>query len=217
MTDDTRQELFARRSAEIRDWGHRVICGLDEVGRGALAGPVAAGAVALSGPLLIDGIDDSKRLTARERRRLAPLIHRQALAAHVGYAAAREIDRLGIVPATRLAMLRALQGLGIVPDHLVLDAFVLPEADIPQLATVRADRLYQEVAAASIIAKVERDALMQRISTAYPDYGWAENKGYGSRAHLRAIGRFGLTSWHRKSFCRELLAAEIISSPCEAT
>lgn len=205
MRTDGRLEMFRAHSAEIRRWGHCLICGVDEVGRGALAGPVAAGAVVLRDTLDIGEIDDSKRLTAQQRRRLAPLIRARAVAAHVGYASAREIDRLGIARATRLAMLRAIEGLAVAPDHLVLDAFALPAAGVPQIATAHADSLYEEVAAASIVAKVERDALMERISAMHPAYGWAENRGYGARAHLQAIARLGLTPWHRRSFCGQFL------------
>lgn len=204
MANEERMEAFWARSAEIRGWGHCLICGVDEVGRGALAGPVAAGAVVLRGTLGLDEIDDSKRLTASQRRRLAPLIRRRAVAAHVGYASAREIDLLGVARATRLAMLRAIRGLAVAPDHLVLDAFALPGVDLLQLATAHADGLYEEVAAASIVAKVERDVLMERIAALYPAYGWEANRGYGVQAHLRAIARFGLTPWHRASFCGQI-------------
>lgn len=206
MHPDDLLRQHAARSAEIRSWGYRVLCGIDEVGRGALAGPVAAGAVALTQDLGIPGVDDSKRLTARERARLAPQIRGRAAACAVGYAAPREIDRLGIVGATRLAMHRALQRLGVRPDHLLLDAFPLPDADLPQIARPKGDQLYAEVAAASILAKVERDALMQRIALEYPEYGWERNKGYGAREHVAAIAREGLTPWHRRSFCDHLAA-----------
>jgi len=189
------------RSQEIRDWGYRLICGLDEVGRGALAGPVAAGAVVLAGPLDLPGLDDSKLLTPLQRRRLSPLIVRGAAASAVGYAQAWEVDRLGIAAATALAMRRALARLGVEPDHLLLDAFPLAGVPWPQLAREKGDRLFQEVAAASVVAKVQRDALMERLAERYPGYGWAENKGYGSQAHLQAIARLGLTPWHRRSFC----------------
>lgn len=203
MESSERIAGFLSRSGEIRGWGYRVICGLDEVGRGAMAGPVAAGAVALTGTLTLPEVDDSKRLSPTKRRRLARLIFRGALAAHVGYASAREIDRLGIVRATQIAMLRALEGLSLRPDHLVLDAFSLPGAGCPQIATVRADSLYEEVAAASIIAKVSRDALMERIASSFPAYGWAENKGYGSIEHRLAIRTYGPTPWHRLSFLHD--------------
>ncbi len=192
------------RSGELRAWGYALLCGLDEVGRGALAGPVAAGAVVLREPLRLADLDDSKLLTPRQRRTLAPKIRSLAAASAVGYTQAREIDRLGIVAATALAMRRALAGLGLRPDHLLLDAFPLPGVDLPQIARDKGDRLFQEVAAASVIAKVERDALMERIASAYPVYGWSSNKGYGAPAHLAAIEQYGLTPWHRRSFCRGL-------------
>ncbi len=192
----------ALRSEELRAWGYRLLCGLDEVGRGALAGPVAAGAVVLGEGLALEELDDSKLLSPRQRKRLAPQIRALAAASAVGYAQAREIDRLGIVRATGLAMRRALRALGVTPDHLLLDAFPLPGVDLPQVARDKGDRLFQEIAAASIIAKVERDALMERIASAFPAYDWDRNKGYGSPGHLQAIASHGLTPWHRRSFCR---------------
>ena len=204
MANRERLQGAVRRSEELRAWGHLLLCGLDEVGRGALAGPVAAGAVVLREPLDLPGLDDSKLLTPLQRRRLAPRIRAQAAATAVGYAQAREIDRIGIVAATQLAMRRALARLGVVPDHLLLDAFPLPGVELPQLARDKGDRLFQEVAAASVIAKVERDALMERIAAAYPAYGWQGNKGYGAPRHLEAIGLYGLTPWHRRSFCHSL-------------
>jgi len=200
------------RSAELRRWGYELLSGLDEVGRGALAGPVAAGAVVLRRDLGLALLDDSKRLTPLQRRSLAPEIRRRAEAVAVGYAQAREIDRFGIVCATRLAMRRALARLGVRPDHLILDAFALPDIGLPQIARIRGDSLFAEVAAASIVAKVERDALMERLSKEFPEYGWAENKGYGAPQHLKAIARLGLTPWHRRSFCRGLLEGTGLAS-----
>jgi ribonuclease HII len=152
--------------------------------------------------LALEELDDSKLLSPRQRKRLAPQIRALAAASAVGYAQAREIDRLGIVRATGLAMRRALRALGVTPDHLLLDAFLLPGVDLPQVARDKGDRLFQEIAAASIIAKVERDALMERIASAFPAYDWDRNKGYGSPGHLQAIASHGLTPWHRRSFCR---------------
>jgi ribonuclease HII len=204
------EELLQRaeRSAELRRWGYRLLCGIDEVGRGALAGPVAAGAVVLDRELTVPGVDDSKRLTPLQRRRLAPLIRESAVAAAVGYATPREIDRLGIVEATRRAMHRALGRLGVQPDHLILDAFRLPGTNLPQIARPKGDHLYAEVAAASILAKVERDALMERIAIEYPAYGWQRNKGYGASEHVAAIVNCGLTPWHRRSFCKNMWERE---------
>lgn len=204
MRDRARLEEFARRSGELRAWGYRLLCGVDEVGRGALAGPVAAGAVLLAGDLDLPGLDDSKRLSRAARERLHPEIRRRALASAVAFASAREVDRLGIVRATQRAMRRALGRLRVAPEHLLLDAFLLPQAPWPQIARIRGDHLFQEVAAASIIAKVERDALMARLAADYPAYGWERNMGYGARAHREAIARLGLTPWHRESFCRQI-------------
>jgi len=183
--------------------GHRHVAGLDEVGRGAWAGPVVAGAVIL--PLerpdlssLLANVRDSKQLTPQQREEVLPTILRIAVATAVGRAEPAEIDKLGIAVATRLAMKRALASLAVHPDCLLLDAFPLPESPLPQKAIVRGDATSLSIAAASILAKVTRDRWMADLDREWPGYGFARQ--YGTAAHLRAIAALGPTPWHRLSW-----------------
>jgi ribonuclease HII len=182
------------------------LAGLDEAGRGALAGPVCVGAVILprDNPLLLQtlsGVRDSKQLTPRRREKLAPCIKEVALAWGIGFASAVEIDELGIVPATRLAANRVLEDLPILPDFLLTDfRLELPELDLPQAALVKGDQRSLSIASASILAKTARDALMIEQDVRFPQYGFAHHKGYGSLAHRMAIAKFGFSPFHRKTF-----------------
>lgn len=185
--------------------GYRLIAGLDEAGRGAWAGPVVAAAVIL--PLerpdlasLLDGVADSKQLAPHVRMRLAERIRDIAVAAEVGIGAPALIDREGIVPATRYAMMQALRRLGVTPQALVLDHLRLPHVPLPQYAMPHADARHLCVAAASILAKVTRDNLMVRLAKRYPGYGFAQHKGYGTPDHYRALIQKGITPIHRRSF-----------------
>jgi ribonuclease HII len=187
-----------------RSWQY--IAGLDEAGRGSLAGPVCVGAVILphDTPLLLrtlGGVRDSKQLTPRKRIQLAPRIKEVAHAWGIGFASAVEIDELGIVSATRLAASRALEAMPILPDFLLTDfRLELPELDLPQAALVKGDQRSLSIASASILAKTERDELMIRLDTQYPQYGFARHKGYGSLAHRLAIAKLGFSPLHRKTF-----------------
>jgi ribonuclease HII len=188
-------------------WPHyRHIAGLDEAGRGALAGPVAVGAVILpDDPILLaqtlDGVRDSKQMTPLERERLAPRIQEVARAWSVAFASAEEIDSLGIVPATRLAALRALHGLALQPEYLLTDfRLELPELDLPQTALVKGDALCLSIAAASVLAKTARDQYMRELDACYQGYGLGKHKGYGTLAHRSALKRLGVSTIHRKSF-----------------
>jgi ribonuclease HII len=184
--------------------GFRSVAGIDEAGRGALAGPVAAGAVILPpDPRLtrtLSGVRDSKLMTPPERERWAPRIREAALAWGVGLASADEIDALGIVPATKLAAGRALETIPVSADYLITDYLVFPEIELPQTALVKGDRLCLSVAAASVLAKTVRDDLMREMDCEYPGYGFARHKGYGTRLHFSAIHRTGMCNIHRKSF-----------------
>jgi ribonuclease HII len=184
--------------------GLRHVCGVDEAGRGALAGPVAAGAVILpaSEEILttLHGVHDSKQMTPAEREIWADVIIQVVDAHAVGFASNEEIDTLGIVPATRLAMLRAIASLSPTSDHLLLDCIFLPEISIPQTSLIKGDCRSLSIAAASVLAKTARDAYMQRLDEQVPGYGLAGHKGYGTLAHRRAISQFGLSGVHRKSF-----------------
>ena len=183
------------------------IAGLDEAGRGALAGPVAVGAVILPyvDPALLAstlrGVRDSKQMPPIERESLAPRIQEMALSWCVGFASAEEIDMLGIVPATRLAGLRALEGLSHSPQYLLTDfRLELPQLDIPQTALVHGDALCLSIAAASVLAKTARDELMRKLDSQYQGYGLGKHKGYGTLAHRLAMKRMGVSPIHRKTF-----------------
>lgn len=181
------------------------VVGLDEAGRGALAGPVFAAAVIL--PPASDGIAqslagvrDSKQLTPQKRESLAPIIQARVLAWSVGWVDVAEIDQLGITPASRLAFCRALEGLQLPAEHLLLDYFHLPEVELPQTALVKGDQRSLSIACASILAKTARDACMRAQETQFPGYGFAQHKGYGTRQHFAALKALGACDQHRKSF-----------------
>ncbi len=180
------------------------VAGIDEAGRGALAGPVTAAAVIL--PMMegfagqFKGVRDSKQMTPDERETARGQILRYAVSWGVGFASSEEIDLLGIVPGTRLAAWRALEKLSVSPAHLLLDYLFLPEVAIPQTALIKGDCRSLSIAAASILAKTSRDALMREFEFTYPGYGFARHKGYGTRAHREAIRRLGPSAVHRFSF-----------------
>jgi ribonuclease HII len=178
--------------------------GVDEAGRGAWAGPVSAGIVILPFDISIlktlHGVRDSKLMSPHQRQQWATVIQESCLAWGVGFASAAEIDASGILPATRLAVLRALQSLLFSPDHLITDYLNLPEISIPQTPLVKGDRRSLSVAAASVLAKTSRDALMCQLDDEYPAYGFGYHKGYGTPRHQQAIRRHGLSGAHRWSF-----------------
>lgn len=180
--------------------GQLLVAGVDEVGRGALCGPVVAGAVILGEGFDLAGLDDSKRLTRRQRERLAVRIREGARAWAVGQADSAEIDRLNVLQATHLAMRRAVRGLGLRPDLLLVDALTIPKMTIPQEAIVKGDALSVSIAAASIVAKVARDAMMREWDRQHPGYGLSRNMGYGSEAHREALHHLGPSAIHRRSF-----------------
>jgi len=180
--------------------GIRFICGVDEVGRGPLAGPVVAGAVILNPADPIEGIDDSKKLSAKARERLAVQIHRRALAWATAYVWESEIDDINIYQASRKAMILAIEKLGIRPEHILSDAMPLPGYGIPYTAIIHGDALSASIGAASIVAKVERDAFMVQMDRLYPGYGFAKNKGYPTPEHLDALKRLGVCPIHRRSY-----------------
>jgi len=180
--------------------GFQSVAGVDEVGRGALCGPVVAGAVVLDIGFVTDGIDDSKRLTKRQRERLAERIREGARACAIGMAEPWEIDRHNILRATHLAMRRALEGLGVLADHVLVDGFTIDGVAAPQRAVVKGDAISYSIAAASIVAKVSRDGIMLDLDRRCPGYGLSKNMGYGSREHLEALQRLGPSDIHRRSF-----------------
>ncbi|MBN2043788.1 MAG: ribonuclease HII [Anaerolineales bacterium] len=190
--------------SELWAAGVGLVAGIDEAGRGALAGPVAAGAVIL--PMrndlagLLAGVRDSKQISAKARREQADLINAAARGAAVGFASPSEIDQLGIMPATRMAALRALAQLPEPPQHLLIDHITIPGAGLPSTSLTKGDCRALSIAAASILAKVARDAVMVQLDGEYPGYGFAENKGYGTAGHRQAIEDLGPCPLHRMSF-----------------
>jgi ribonuclease HII len=178
--------------------GAELVCGVDEAGRGPLAGPVYAAAVILGEP--IDGLKDSKLLSAARREELAALIHERALACFVAEASVEEIDRLNILQATMLAMQRAVQGLRPAPAEAWIDGNRCPRLACRARAFVRGDRLHPMISAASILAKTARDAEMLRLHQRYPQYGFDRHKGYPTAEHLAMLARHGVSAVHRRSF-----------------
>lgn len=180
------------------------ICGIDEVGRGPLAGPVVAGAVILPADCDILYLNDSKQLTEKKREELYDVIMEKAVAAQVGFVSPKRIDEINILNATYEAMRKAIERLDPQPDILLNDAVTIPGVRIKQVPIIKGDARSISIAAASIIAKVTRDRLMVKYDAIYPEYGFASNKGYGAKAHMDALHRFGPTPIHRRSFIRNI-------------
>ncbi len=177
-----------------------LICGVDEAGRGPLAGAVYAAAVILDAAKPVDGLRDSKQLTERRREMLAPLVKERALAWCVALATVEEIDALNIHHATLLAMKRAVEGLSIVPRQVLIDGLYCPQLAIPALAIVKGDSTVVEISAASILAKTMRDAELRQLDVLYPQYGFASHKGYPTKAHVEALQKHGVSAVHRRSY-----------------
>jgi ribonuclease HII len=180
--------------------GLTLIAGVDEVGRGPLAGPVLAAAVVLPPDVAIRGVDDSKKLTADKRAELYEEIRARAIGIGVAGASTREVDRINILRASHLAMKRAISRLGCVPQHVFVDGLAVPELGPHHTAVVDGDAKVHCIACASIVAKVVRDRIMHLLATRYPGYGWDTNAGYGTPEHRGAIIELGLTPHHRRSF-----------------
>lgn len=186
--------------------GAKYIAGADEVGRGPLAGPVVCAAVImpLSPELLIEGVDDSKKLSAKRREQLSELIKERALAYAITEISNEEIDEINILQATRKGMREALLALKIAPDAVLTDGNMTLDIPFPQQSVVHGDALSYSIGAASIIAKVYRDALMDKLAEAFPAYGFEKNKGYGTAAHIAAIKEAGVCPFHRRTFTKKL-------------
>ena len=186
------------------------IAGIDEAGRGALAGPVVSAAVIL--PMIVDldkkldGVRDSKLMSEKDRTKWAVEIKRVAVSWSIGFASAEEIDHIGIVPATRLASSRALAQLNVCPECLLLDYLQLPNSPFAQVSLPKGDQCSMSIAAASILAKTSRDSMLVEMDTQFPGYGFAKHKGYGTAEHFRALERLGPCSTHRYSFAPLRLA-----------
>ena len=193
-----------RHDDTFRAKGFELIAGIDEAGRGPLAGPVVAAAVILPQDLRIEGLRDSKKVPEDERERLFREILSFSIDVSIGIAEHDEIDRINILQATRSAMKKAVAGLRIIPDALIIDALTLPALKIKQFSIIKADDKSAATAAASLVAKYFRDVIMQRYDSLYPEYNFGRHKGYGTEEHLRLLGQHGPCRIHRRSFSKVL-------------
>ena len=199
MSDITMWEIEQEQFAQ----GIKTICGVDEAGRGPLAGPVYAAAVILPPDLQIPGLTDSKKLSDKKRRELFPVIQEKALAWAIGCASEQEIDEINILQATYLAMERAINGLSIKPDLALIDGNRAKDFGVPVKTVIKGDSLSANIAAASVLAKVVRDDVMIELAQKYPQYGFEIHKGYGTKAHYEALRAHGHCAVHRLSFLKK--------------
>ena len=190
--------LFYER--QLFERGYKYVCGVDEVGRGPLAGPVVCASVIMPTDCLLEGVDDSKKLTAKRREMLSEKILKNAIAYRICLIEPQIIDEINILQATRLCMKNAIESMSVKPDFVLVDGNMTLDISIPQQSLVKGDSLSYSIGAASIIAKVYRDALMKEYAKTYPEYGFDSNAGYGSAKHIEAIKKYGLTPIHRRSF-----------------
>jgi len=198
-----RTEHMKRYEKEYDSFGY--ICGIDEVGRGPLAGPVVAGAVILPKDCQILYLNDSKQLSEKKREELYDIIMREAISVGIGYASHERIDQINILQATYEAMRQAISKLSVQPDILLNDAVKIPEVKIRQVPIIKGDAQSVSIAAASIVAKVTRDRLMAEYDKTYPEYHFADNKGYGAAVHIEALKKYGASPIHRKSFIKNFI------------
>ena len=189
-----------------RSQGFKAICGVDEAGRGPLAGPGFAAAVILPEDMIIEGVNDSKKLTEKKREKLFDIIKEKALAYCIASASVEEIEEMNILQADMLAMKRAVDGLAVKADFAMIDGNKAPKLEIPAVPIIKGDAKSESIAAASILAKVSRDRLMLELAKQYPEYGFEKHKGYGTKAHREAILKYGPCEIHRMSFLGKILA-----------
>lgn len=185
--------------------GYTAVCGIDEAGRGPLAGPVFAAAVILPEHADIPGLNDSKKLSAKKREELFAVIESTALSYGIGFATEQEIDKINILQATFRAMKRACDALSVHPDLALVDGNRIPPMDVPVRTIIKGDSLSANIAAASILAKVSRDRLMLQVDELYPEYGFAKHKGYGTALHIEMLQKFGPSPVHRRSFLKKII------------
>lgn len=190
------------------DNGKKLVCGVDEAGRGPLAGPVCAAAVILPQGTVIEGVNDSKKITEKKREYLFDIIKEKALYYGIAFSSEKEIDEINILNATFLAMKRAIDNLQRKPNFVMVDGNQEPKIDIPCRAIVKGDGLSQSIACASILAKVTRDRLMLEKAKKYPEYHFEKHKGYGTKVHREALMQYGPCLIHRKTFLKKILANE---------
>ena len=188
---------------ELLNSGYKYICGVDEVGRGPLAGPVVCAAVIMPLDDLIEGVDDSKKLSEKKRENIARLIREKAVALNICRVEPEIIDKINILEATKLCMKNAVEGLSVKPDYVITDGNMTLDISLPQKSIIKGDALSYTIGCASIAAKVFRDALMVGYAKQYPEYLFEGNKGYGSAQHIAAIKQHGLCPIHRRSFTKK--------------
>lgn len=215
MTKQERLELQKQRLVEMKKYedelharGIQYVAGVDEVGRGPLAGPVVTAAVILPADFDVLGVDDSKKLSEKKREELFDIIKEKAICYSIGMNDEKRIDEINILEATKEAMGNAIKSLEIQPEHILIDALTLKDVDIPQTGIVKGDATSVSIAAASILAKVTRDRMMVEYEFTYPGYGFAQNKGYGTKAHYEGLDKNGITPIHRRSFLVKYLEAK---------
>lgn len=189
--------------------GYTAVCGVDEAGRGPLAGPVCAAAVILPPNTIIDGVNDSKKLSEKKREKLFDFIIEQSVAYSVAWASVSEIEEINILNAAMLAMKRAVEGLQVKADFALIDGNKTPDLEIPSFPIVKGDSLSMSIAAASILAKVSRDRLMYEYDKKYPEYEFAKHKGYGTKLHREKILEYGSCEIHRPSFLRKITGGKV--------
>lgn len=185
--------------------GYKSICGVDEAGRGPLAGPVCAAAVILPENTIIEGVNDSKKLSEKKRESLFDVIKEQALSYSIAFASVEEIEEINILNATMLAMKRAVEGLDVKADYAMIDGNRLPDLSIDSEFIIKGDAKSMSIACASILAKVSRDRLLYKYAEEYPEYLFNKHKGYGTKAHVEAIKKYGPCPYHRLSFLKKIL------------
>lgn len=186
--------------------GYSVIGGVDEAGRGPLAGPVYAAAVVLSPETTIDGLNDSKKLTEKKREALFPIIQEKALAYGIGFATEQEIDEINILNATFLAMRRAVESMRITPDLLLIDGNLKPKIGVcEEVPVIKGDAKSMSIAAASVLAKVSRDRFMLELAEKFPQYAFEKHKGYGTKLHYEKIQEYGISPVHRRTFLKKII------------
>ena len=188
---------------KLNEKGFKYICGVDEVGRGPLAGPVVCCAVIMPLDDIIEGVDDSKKVSAKKREKLAEMIEKKAIACHICRIEPQIIDEINILEATKLCMKRAVEGLEIKPDFVLTDGNMTLDISIPQESIVKGDALSYSIGAASIVAKVFRDKIMDEYALEFPRYGFEKNKGYGTADHIKGIKEAGICAIHRRSFTKK--------------
>ena len=189
----------------LYDKGYEYICGVDEAGRGPLCGPVVAAAVILPKHGCIEGVNDSKKISEKKREKLYDDIMKGAIAVGVGISDVDVIEKVNILNATKIAMKKAIESLSVKPDYVLIDGNQKIDIEILQETVVSGDAKSESIASASIIAKVTRDRMLRKFDEMYPEYGFAKHKGYGTKAHIEAIKKYGLTPIHRKSFCTKFI------------